>query len=170
MLKFTSAQLAGFNKAQLRESMRAHSLQYDGMNVEGMRNALAGFAEDAQTEGQPAQEPAAETQAEVAASIPDAPLPARAPRVLTDAPVVAPVAPTAPKRTIQSNRPEQNGVKRPSEGTKCAQIWAHCDEVYATGAVPAAKAVREHLKDLDNTTCTVQYYRWRKFNNIQGRN
>lgn len=96
--------------------------------------------------------------------------PAREPRVLPT--LVAPVVP-APKpekvRKIQANRPEANGVKRPSEGTICAQIWAWCDEVHGAGDVVRAKELRAALPALDDTTKTVQYYRWRKFNNIQGR-
>ena len=87
-----------------------------------------------------------------------------APAVL---PPVAPAAKPAKERKIQANREERNGVKRPSEGTICAQIWGHCDKVLAeTGAHIAAKDLRAALPALDDTTKTVQYYRWRKFNGI----
>lgn len=195
--KYTNDQLATLNKVQLRELCRNNGIGYNGLNNDGMRVALLTVVGDERTlteteereasvEVQPTDLVAPELQTateptEVAVVVvaPDAePLvlgnvqvePAREPRVLPT--LVAPVVP-APKpekvRKIQANRPEANGVKRPSEGTICAQIWAWCDEVHGAGDVVRAKELRAALPALDDTTKTVQYYRWRKFNNIQGR-
>lgn len=177
--KYTNEQLATLNKVELRSLCRDNGIGYNGMNNEGMRDALLSVPGDAEV-AEVVQEVTADTvvapelqtalePTEVATVVVE---PAREPRVLPTL-VVAPTAPAAPKaekvRKIQANRPEQNGVKRPSEGTICAQIWAWCDEVHNAGDVVRAKELRAALPALDDTTKTVQYYRWRKFNNIQGR-
>jgi hypothetical protein len=168
-IKFTSEFLGTQNKAQLRDLCRDNGISYNGLNVDGMRVALA-LVED-----QPAQPEAPATEVTADTVVPqelrDAPAPVEAPVAVVPA-VLPPVAPAAPakapkERKIQANRPERNGVKRPSEGTICAQIWAHCDKVLdETGAHIAAKDLRAALPALDDTTKTVQYYRWRKFNGI----
>jgi hypothetical protein len=183
MSKYSNELLAGMNKGQLREAMRAEGLSYNGLNNAGMIEALAKVpAETPATSEEVAAHDAAaavvvqETDpVPVALQTADAPVePAvevvRAPRVLPTLPVVTPVfAKPAKERKIQANRPEAHGVKRPSEGTICAQIWAWCDEVHKAGDKVTAKELRAALPDLDDTTKTVQYYRWRKFNGIQGR-
>jgi len=68
---------------------------------------------------------------------------------------------------IEADRPEQNGVKRPSAGGKCRGIW---DMLDAIGVDATAKQAREAGADkFDKTTIMVQFYRWRKFNGIEGR-
>lgn len=159
MSKFTTSQLESLNKVELRELCRNNGIGYNGLNNDGMRAALllvpGGEAEVPATEPTAADVPVAE--------------PVREPRVLPTlvTPPVVTVATSA--RKIQSNRPERNGVKRPSEGTICAQIWAWCDAAHDTGGKVAAKDLKAALPGLDATTCTVQFYRWRKFNGIQGR-
>lgn len=162
--KFSNEQLAGLNKVELRELCRNNGIGYNGLNNDGMRVALMTVAGD---------EVAVETAPEVPVEV--APEPAlvtapREPKVLPT--LVAPEVPVAKpvkERKIQANRPEANGVKRPSDGTICAQIWAWCDEVHGAGDKVTAKELRDALPALDDTTKTVQYYRWRKFNGIQGR-
>lgn len=168
MLQFTSEQLAQMNKGQLREACRAFSIGYNSLNNDGMRAALAEHASDyVAPQGAPV-----------------APLAQVEPRVLTDVPVAVvaptlPVPPAAPKvpKVVQ---PEANGVKRPKPGTICAEIWDWCDRTQAgtpasegvaevPGVRPEAKALRAALPARDDTTKTVQFYRWRKFNGIQGR-
>ena len=69
--------------------------------------------------------------------------------------------------SIQKDRQQRNGVKRPSEGTICATLWAYFD------ANPETKAAQ--LGDIsdanvwDRTTVGCQFYAWRKFNGIKGR-
>lgn len=69
--------------------------------------------------------------------------------------------------SIQKDREQRNGVKRPSEGTICATLWAYFD------ANPETKAAQ--LGDIsdanvwDRTTVGCQFYAWRKFNGIKGR-
>lgn len=67
---------------------------------------------------------------------------------------------------IQKDREERNGIKRPSAGGKCAQLWdlfqKHYDE---TGFILTPKPARElsAKQGLDPVTTSVQLYRWRAF-------
>lgn len=86
----------------------------------------------------------------------------------------APVRSSRPAREtqykIEKNRPEQNGIKRPSEGGICRQIWDALDEKRALdGTVPTLSSTKDALAHLDQTTVSVQYYRWRKHRGIAGR-
>jgi len=136
------------NKAQLRAVFAEKALSYEGLNVEGMRAKLAEL------------EPAAEQ----VLNEPDLTVVELA---LEQAPP-APTVPIAPPVVVA--RAEQNGVKQPSVGTICRQIWDHCDTVYEAGDMPKAKAVRSWgAGRLDDTTMTIQFYRWRKFRGISGR-
>jgi hypothetical protein len=68
---------------------------------------------------------------------------------------------------IQKDRPCQNGVKRPSDGTQCAAVWELCD----TLGNPSAKDMRAQNDamgwNMNNTL--IELYNWRKFNGITGR-
>lgn len=82
-------------------------------------------------------------------------------------------APTGTGIKIQKNRPEQNGVKMPSEGGKTYQVWEWCSNfVTEYGGAPTNKEVREWGVDANsmnkNMVCS-QYAYWRKFNGIVGR-
>ena len=75
---------------------------------------------------------------------------------------------------IEKDRPEQNGIKRPSEGTVCRDIWDTLDRMSAD--LPGTEVVRVKewkaeamQKGIDPTTATIQYYRWRQFNGVAGR-
>lgn len=159
MSKYNATELEALNKAELRELCRSNGIGYNGMNNEGMRTALLtvpGGEAETTVETVPGTEPVVEQ-------------PVREPKVLPMLVTPPTTAAAAPVRRIQSNRPEAHGVKRPSEGTICAQIWAWCDEVHNAGDRVTAKELKAALPALDATTCTVQFYRWRKFNGIQGR-
>jgi hypothetical protein len=69
---------------------------------------------------------------------------------------------------IEANRETRNGVTRPSVGGKCRGVW---DMLDAIGTDATAKQARAKAQELgfDKTTCMVQFYRWRKFNGIEGR-
>ncbi|HEY6022330.1 MAG TPA: hypothetical protein VIY48_21470 [Candidatus Paceibacterota bacterium] len=209
MLKYTTEQLAAFNKGQLREACRANAINYASLNNDGMRAALATVpADEAGPVSEPIPEPPGNTELgnteapKGEADVLDAPIsspnmvqdngsnlagpPMPVSPVLGEAllangvqiatvvprdPFVAPVAPAKGKkeRAVRVPQPEQNGVKRPKSGTICAQIWDWCDAQDAAGTRPEAKALRAALPALDDTTKTVQFYRWRKFNGISGR-
>ena len=95
-------------------------------------------------------------------------------------PPVAPEAPAAPEAAtpeqptgtglkIEKDRPEQNGIKRPSAGGKCRAIWDALDEYRAeTGELPTSKTVKELAADSgwNPNNASIEYYQWRKFNGI----
>lgn len=70
---------------------------------------------------------------------------------------------------IEKDRPEQNGIKRPSAGGKCRAIWDALDEYRAeTGELPTSKTVKELAADFgwNPNNASIEYYQWRKFNGI----
>jgi hypothetical protein len=69
---------------------------------------------------------------------------------------------------IERDRETRNGVTRPSAGGKCRGVW---DMLDAIGTDATAKEARTKAAELgfDKTTTMVQFYRWRKFNGIEGR-
>jgi hypothetical protein len=70
---------------------------------------------------------------------------------------------------IEKDRPEQNGIKRPSIGGKCRAIWDALDEYRAeTGELPTSKTVKELAADSgwNPNNASIEYYQWRKFNGI----
>lgn len=73
---------------------------------------------------------------------------------------------------IQKDRPEQNGIKRPSEGGKCAAIWEACDALYEVRQiVPMPKDIKalaeENEWNVNNAV--IELYQWRKFMGFVGR-
>jgi hypothetical protein len=156
------------HKGALRKFARDNGVDIDGLNEDGMRAALVAW----QAAGIVTEEPVA---AEVVQEAPvlDAvladivPVPEVAPPVpeVIPAPVVQVPLPVA-----KPARLEANGVKQPAVGTICRQIWDYCDTVYGAGEMPKAKALRGWgAGRLDDTTMTIQFYRWRKFRGISGR-
>lgn len=85
----------------------------------------------------------------------------------------APKPTVAPKGlyTIEKNRPEQNGIKRPSAGGKCRAIWDACDAVNADGTVPTPKIMKALAAEQgwNANNAVIEMYQWRKFNGITGR-
>lgn len=78
--------------------------------------------------------------------------------------------PTGNGLKIEKDRPEQNGVKRPSIGGKCRAIWDALDAYRAeTGELPTSKTVRELAADegWNPNNASIEYYQWRKYNGIK---
>jgi hypothetical protein len=107
---------------------------------------------------------------------------AAAPKATAPAPVVTPPVAAAavttkpvqvvPGLKIEKDRPEQNGIKRPSEGGRCRAVWDACDEfAQRTGFDPTAKEVREMAtaNGWNANNASIEFYQWRKFNGITGR-
>lgn len=85
------------------------------------------------------------------------------------APEAAPEQPTGTGLKIEKDRPEQNGIKRPSAGGKCRAIWDALDSFRAeTGELPTSKTVKELATDegWNPNNASIEYYQWRKFNGI----
>jgi len=75
-------------------------------------------------------------------------------------------APTGTGVKIEKDRPEQNGIKRPSRGGKCAQVWDICDAFFAEHlASPKPKYMKEAAKarGLNENNAVIEMYQWRKF-------
>jgi hypothetical protein len=67
---------------------------------------------------------------------------------------------------IEKDRPERNGIKRPSVGGKCRAIWDFLDGVVAKGEQPTAKLVRAQAETAgwNANNAVIEFYQWRKFN------
>lgn len=85
-------------------------------------------------------------------------------------------APAAAKRTssglkIEKDREEKNGVKRPSVGGMCRAVWDALDAAVAEGKTPSAKDVKAlaEANGWNVNNASIEFYQWRKFNGIRGR-
>lgn len=88
-----------------------------------------------------------------------------------------PAARANPDRPVEKNREEANGVKRPSSGTLCAQVWdiatqlSNGDEKPSTKVAKLSEVVKAATdKGINQFTARTQYARWRVFHGIVGRN
>ena len=73
-------------------------------------------------------------------------------------------------KSIEQNRPEQNGLKRPSSGSTCAIIWDTCDRITSEqGSHCTSAELFNALQGYNECTLRTQYARWRQFNGITGR-
>lgn len=99
--------------------------------------------------------------------------PAEAPTPVTPPlPVSSKPTQVAVGLVIEKNRPEQNGIKRPSAGGRCRAVWDAMDEYRANeGVLPDAKFVRALAVEngWNPNNASIEFYQWRKFNGIQGR-
>jgi len=73
--------------------------------------------------------------------------------------------------TIQKEREEKNGVKRPSEGTICGAVWSAFDAIVTQrGEVVSADIpVLATANNWNKNNVSCEFYAWRKFNGISGR-
>lgn len=101
-----------------------------------------------------------EQEAPTAALVPVAPAPK------PEAPKTKPVE-SKTGRKIEKDRPMQNGVKMPSAGTKCREVWDFCASVENIDA-KAVKAAAE-ARGWNPNNASIEYYNWRKFMGIHGR-
>jgi len=90
------------------------------------------------------------------------------PRARGDKPA-APAVPRVSRKgyTIQKEREERNGVKRPSEGTVCGAVWAEFDKNPEIKAGELADLADANGWNRTNVSC--EFYAWRKFMGIKGR-
>lgn len=89
----------------------------------------------------------------------------------TPAPAPVQVDATSNKRTIEKDRPKQNGVTRPSAGGLCRAVWDLCDAVAqgTPNTVTLAAVKGAAPPSLNPTNVAIEYYQWRKFNGVSGR-
>lgn len=183
-------------KVELRAACKTAGIAYGKLNNDGMRAALVEHNDaqerhaaadlndkvfgkaPAQTEevkSEPAQAPQTTSvdklfdahETDTAAALAQGDAVANQLEV-ADAVVAAAAAAAKPGLKIEKNRAEQNGITRPSAGGVCAGIWTMLDDLGTSVTLKQAKAfAAAHV--FDKVTLTVQFYRWRKFNGIQGR-
>ena len=72
-------------------------------------------------------------------------------------------------KTIEPNRPEQNGLKRPSKGSTCCIIWDTCDKITTPDHTCTSAELFNALQGYNECTLRTQYARWRQFNGVTGR-
>lgn len=92
-------------------------------------------------------------------------------------PTIEPAKALPNNSRIERNREEANGVKRPSAGTLCAQVWdiatllSNGDEKPKTKIATLSEVVKHaESKGINKFTARTQYARWRVFHGITGRN
>lgn len=82
-------------------------------------------------------------------------------------------APAGNGLKIERNREERNGIKRPSVGGKCRQVWDACDAQYnnGKGMIPMPKDIKAWA-EANGHNCNnavIELYQWRKFMGFRGR-
>lgn len=76
---------------------------------------------------------------------------------------------------IEKNRPEQNGIKRPSAGGKCRAVWDALDALAAETGTTVAGITSKQVKSLaaqhgfNTNNASIEFYQWRKYNGVTGR-
>lgn len=67
----------------------------------------------------------------------------------------------------------QNGVRQPTVGTVCREVWDELDRIRTeqSGTPPDSKQVKKLAEDKkwNANNASIEFYQWRKFNNITGR-
>ena len=192
----TASKFDAMGKEALRAACREAGISYGKLNNDGMRAALVAHyakSEEVAERVEAEEEEVAPTRPNLFASllnpqpIPEAmrsapsyvvcdgkrveAAPAKGksePRARTEKPA-APAVPRVSRKgyTIQKEREERNGVKRPSEGTVCGNVWAEFDknpEIKAGELAALADA-----KGWNRTNVSCEFYAWRKFMGIKGR-
>lgn len=193
----TASKFDAMGKEELRAAMREAGLSYSKLNNDGMRAALvAHYAveetadEQVEDAAEEVAEPARPNMFAQMLGLAPAPLPVgcgTGTRVVDGKKVdpnaskakgesrarveknPAPAVPRVSRKgyTIQKEREERNGVKRPSEGTVCGAVWAEFDKNPEIKASELADLADINGWNRTNVSC--EFYAWRKFNGIKGR-
>ena len=192
----TASKFDAMRKEALRAACREAGISYSKLNNDGMRAALVAHyaqSEEVAEQVEAEEEEVAPTRPNLFASllnpqpIPEAmrsapsyvvrdgkrveAAPAKGksePRARTEKPA-SPAAPRVSRKgyTIQKEREERNGVKRPSEGTICGAVWAEFDKNPEIKAGELAALADANGWNRTNVSC--EFYAWRKFMGIKGR-
>ena len=192
----TASKFDAMRKEALLAACREAGISYSKLNNDGMRAALVAHyaqSEEVAEQVEAEEEEVAPTRPNLFASllnpqpIPEAmrsapsyvvrdgkrveAAPAKGksePRARTEKPA-SPAAPRVSRKgyTIQKEREERNGVKRPSEGTICGAVWAEFDKNPEIKAGELAALADANGWNRTNVSC--EFYAWRKFMGIKGR-
>lgn len=66
---------------------------------------------------------------------------------------------------------KEAGIKKPSVGGQCRALWDALDDMVAAGTQPTAKQVKALAEERgwNPNNASIEFYAWRKFNGIRGR-
>lgn len=192
----TASKFDAMGKEALRAACREAGISYGKLNNDGMRAALVAHyakSEEVAEQVEAEEEEVAPTRPNLFASLLNpqpiqeamrsapsyvvrdgkrveagAAKPESEPRARTEKPA-APAVPRVSRKgyTIQKEREERNGVKRPSEGTVCGNVWAEFDKNPEIKAGDLAVLADANGWNRTNVSC--EFYAWRKFMGIKGR-
>jgi hypothetical protein len=143
-------ELSGMNKVALRNACKTARISYGGMNNDAMRDALeAHYNTLAETT---LDNPAAQ---DTPPAVQDTPKPATTKEV------------KGTGLKIQTDRIERNGIKQPSIGGACRNVWDACSEMQALDpATPLkVKQVKTHAATMgwNESNAVIEFYRWKKW-------
>lgn len=160
--------LESMGKVELRAACKVAGINYGKLNNDGMRAALAAQPEVA--EEAPVEESVLDVNhAESEAALADA---GTTSQEFHAKPELVEVAATVTGLKIEKDRPEQNGIKRPSAGGKCRAVWDALDALQTElGTQPTSKQVKvlADTQGWNSNNASIEFYQWRKFNGITGR-
>jgi hypothetical protein len=167
------------NKAQLRAACKAAGIPYGKLNNDGMRDALKALEaaagqdtetvdadEDSDDEGSDEGQTNESEQPAPAAQSSDQTTP------VGHRPKVPGAVVEAKSLKIEKNRPSANGVRKPSVGSICREIWDALDvKRRELDAVPEFEHVRELMvkNNWQRNTAFTQFQRWKQFNGVMPR-
>lgn len=78
----------------------------------------------------------------------------------------------APAKIERPKAEVKNGIKAPLREGKCKHVWQTCQAMFeATGKVPTLKELNAHeaMQGTNLTNNQIEFYRWRKFNGLNGK-
>lgn len=164
-------------KVELRQACKEAGIKnYGKMNNDGMRAALEAHYADAKGSA-PEAVVTEEVQEEAPVSTPSG-LAVMVQQMMgaNEKKAEREAAPAAAKRTssglkIEKAREERNGIKKPSAGGQCRAVWDALDDMVEAGAQPTAKQVKALAEERgwNPNNASIEFYQWRKFNGIRGR-
>lgn len=169
-------------KVELRQACKEAGIKnYGKLNNDGMRAALEAHYADAKASEEAAPEAVVteEVQEEAPVSAPSG-MATMVQQVMgaNQKKEEERSAPAAAKRTssglkIEKAREERNGIKKPSVGGQCRAVWDALDDMVrlASGTQPTAKQVKALAEERgwNPNNASIEFYQWRKFNGILGR-
>jgi hypothetical protein len=175
--RYKMAKYTSMGKVELRAACKEVGIKYGKLDNEGMRAALRAKDEENSVpvkslfveQANAAKEVTASVQKPVHETIREN-IKAKEVKAV-EAPKAKTEAASKAGTKIEKDRPEQNGVKRPSEGGMCRAVWDFLDAKVAEGVTITAKDVKAWApaQGWNANNASIEFYQWRKFHGIRGR-
>lgn len=176
----TASKFDTMGKEALRAACRKAGVSYSKLNNDGMRAALVAHYTKCEESVSPrgvfaqllGKVPTAANVGNVTRVVDGKRVGVTSPKGKSESRACAEKRTPAPRvsrkgYTIQKDREERNGVKRPSEGTICGAVWAEFDKNPQIKAGELAALADANGWNRTNVSC--EFYAWRKFMGIKGR-